>query len=395
MKLMRWLMGWVRFRIVSPHGGEIFLNCCTRAGIHLWQVRPGKKGMTACVRAGQYRVLRKPARQAHVRLRVQRRCGLPLKIAHLRGRPGLAAGAALFCVVLLGLGQFFWTVEISGCKSIPEKDIRSALQQQGIAPGCAKRGFSARAVQTRLMEKFPNISWVSVNDHGGDVYVQLTEKDEQPPVTDQRGWYQLQAVQSGVVVEMHIHAGTAKVQVGDGVSPGQLLVSPVVENKDEKFMALYHAAGTVIAQTSHTLTVQMPFAIQHWEPAGPSVERRALSVFGVQLPLSMQLSPKGKVQRSGERTAVHLCGKELPLTVTREVLTPVRQTVEKRTRRQAEAEAVKMLAVKEKTDLPGAKVVQHRDTVKEDKTGITVIRKLTCRENIAKEVKIAADGSPA
>ncbi|MCH3973071.1 MAG: sporulation protein YqfD [Oscillospiraceae bacterium] len=394
MKLTRWLLGWVRFRVLPPRGGERFLSCCMRGGVRLWQVRPGQKGMTACVQVKMYPKLRREARQARVRLQIVKRSGLPLKIARLRGRPGLVAGFALFWAVLLGLGQFFWTVEISGCRTIAEPALRAALAQQGAFPGAVRHGFSAKDVQTQLMQQFPRISWISINNHGGDLDVQLTENDERPPVADQSGWYELQAAENGVVLEMHIRAGTAKVQPGDGVSKGQLLVSPVVENKEEKFMALYHASGTVFAKTAHTLKVTVPFAARRREQTGAPAERKSLAVFGVQLPLSLGLPPQGSVVRTGEQTCVRLWGKELPLLFTREVLTPVREVSWRRTPQQAVQEARRLLRQKEKTELPGAAVLSRSDSVKTEKDGVTVTRSLFCRENIAKEVRISQTALP-
>ena len=389
MRLMRWLRGWVRFQVEAPHGGERFLNSCTRAGLCLWGLRPGQNGLTACVRAGQYAALRMPARRAGVRLRVKKRCGLPFRTAHLCGRPGLYLGSTLFAVILLGLGQCFWTVEISGCRTVPEAALRAALAQQGVAPGALRQGFFAPTVQARLMQRFPQISWVSVNDHGCDADVQLTEKDDTPRVADQTGWYQLQATQSGTVVEMHINAGTAKVKVGDGIAKGQLLVSPVVEDKEQKFLELRHASGMVLAQTSHTLTVTVPYRYTQRQAAGTAVQRWGIEAFGVRLPLSWRLPPAGTVMRSGETTSLRLCGRTLPLCVVREELTPVCVCQKIYTRQQAQQRAARLLDGQEKTSLPGAAVVHRRDSARPEKTGVTVTRTLLCRENVAKEVKVS------
>lgn len=388
MWLTRWLVGWVRFRVVTPKGKEQFLNSCTRAGVYLWRVRPEAGGLTACVRAGQYAALRRPAKQAGVRLRLQKKRGLPFRLQHLRHRPGLVAGFALFWAVLLLLGQFFWTVEVTGCKQISEQALRQVLAEQGVAPGARKSSFSAKEIQTKLMERFPQISWISVNNHGADVDVQLTEKDAQPPVADQSGWYHLRATESGTVVEMHVSAGTPVVKVGDGVVKGQLLVSAVVENKEQNFLQLYHAAGTVIAETQHTLQVTVPFALSQWQVCGQPAQRSALLVFGVQIPLSVQLPPQGMLKRTGQQTAVRFCGRELPLSLLREQLTPVRYVTQRRSRAQVEQQARLLLNSKEKTELSGAQVTARSDTVRADAAGVTVTRRLTCRENIAKEVKL-------
>lgn len=389
MSVMHWLTGWVRFQVVTPQGGERFLNGCTRAGLILWQVRPGKKGITACVRANQYHLLRVPARRAKIRLHILRRGGLPLKLNHLRNRPGLAAGFCLFWAVLIGLGQCFWTVEVGGCQTVSETALRASLAAQGVAPGKLKKGFCAKEIQLKIMEQFPQISWISINNHGGDIDVHLTEKDSAPPVADQTGWYQLRASQSGRIVEVHVTAGTAVVHSGDGVVRGQLLASAVVENKDEKFMRLYHAAGTVTAETKHTLQVTVPLDFAQWEVCGDSAERSFLQIFGMQIPLSIKLPPQGQLRRSGEVTVVRLCGKELPVSLMREELTPVRSAIHHRSRQQAEQQAKQLMAAREKSELAKAQITQRHDTVKVSAAGVTITRQFACRENIAEEVKIS------
>ena len=390
MRLTQWLTGWAHWQVQNPEASTRFLNACARAHILIWELRPsaGGKGVSGTVRARDYRRLRPLAHRAGAKLRAGKRGGLPFWMQRLHGRPGLLVGGVAFFLLLGILSQYFWTVEITGCQSISESDLRAALAAQGVAPGHLKRGFYARDVQTTLTKQFPQIAWITVNDRGSDADVRLQEKDAAPKLPNQSGWYSLRAAQSGTVVELRVTAGTAVVKVGEGVLKGQLLVSSVVEDEQEQTQILRHAAGQVIAETHHTLEARAPLTVSTWEPAGELVRRRALELFNARLPLSWTLPPDGDVTRTAVRTSLSIDGHVLPAAILEETLTPVRATQHKRTQKEAEAEALADLSRQEQALGKEVAVTGRKDSVKVDGNEVLITRDATCRENIAVEVPI-------
>ena len=108
---LRWVMGTVRFSIRGAP--EQFLNQCARNGISLWNIEK-KETFTACIFAGGYRHLLPAARKTKCVLKVQERRGMPFRLAFLRRRKGLVAGAVLAFLLIQVLSLHVWSVEVSG-----------------------------------------------------------------------------------------------------------------------------------------------------------------------------------------------------------------------------------------------------------------------------------------
>ena len=383
--LVQWLFGWVAWEVQNPAAGERFLNCCARARLSLWNLKPGEggKGVSGRMRVRDYRHIRPLARKAGARLRAGKRRGLPFLWNRLRGRPGLLFGGAAFFALLCAFSQCFWTVEVTGCRAIPETALRAALAEFGVAPGAPKAAFSPNAVQAALMRRFPQLAWVTVNDRGSDADVRLLEKDAAPQVFDDEGFCSLRAAKSGTVVEMHIWAGTPTVKVGEGVLSGQLLVSSVVESESTGEWRMRHAAGQVIAETTQVLRADVPLQKEVAVPQGEPVKRRSLELFGARIPLSWRLAPDGAYTARGVRTSLSVYDRLLPAAVLEETLQPVSVITQPRTREEAEALAREELARQEAALGAGVEITAREDRVRVTDEAVTVERTLTCREDIA------------
>lgn len=385
VRIVRWILGYVRFTI---RGGseERFLNQCARRGVYLWEITAGD-GAGACVAAGGYRYLRPCARKAGCRLRVRSRRGLPFVTMKFRRRPGLWAGAAVFLLVIKLLSLHVWTVRVTGNTSVPAAAIESELAADGLYSGAWKNGIDPMALQEKLMLKFPEIGWTSVNTLGCVTEVRLQEKKDRPEIVAQDQICNIKAAATGQILSIEVYAGTPLVKKGDAVVEGQLLVSAVVEDK-YGVGTLKHASAKIIAETTHTFTTQVPVDRKDWLPTGVTVTRRSLSLFGAKLPLTLVGKPKGVYRAQAVKSDVALFGTVLPLSVYEETWTQVQARNTTLTKQQALDEAKKQIEASEKTTLAGAKILSStwKDSVEDRKLICTATVK--CEENIAKESEI-------
>ena len=103
---------------------------------------------------------------------------MPFRLAFLRRRKGLVAGAVLAFLLIQVLSLHVWSVEVSGNEGIPTEQIESVAAELGLKPGVWKKDVQAKLLQQQLMNAFPQASWLSVNTSGCLVQIELEELSE-------------------------------------------------------------------------------------------------------------------------------------------------------------------------------------------------------------------------
>lgn len=77
-----------------------------------------------------------PLRQkAGMRMKIVKKSGLPFLLSKNRVHAGLAVGAVCFILITAALSGRIWTVNVTGCETVPEEDIRETVERFGVYPG--------------------------------------------------------------------------------------------------------------------------------------------------------------------------------------------------------------------------------------------------------------------
>jgi similar to stage IV sporulation protein len=386
LSLTRWLLGYARFSVIggSP---ERFLNHCARSGINLWDIRGGKQP-GACVAAGRYRFLHACARKAGSKLKVREKHGLPFATMGVRKRRGILAGAALFVAIIYVLSLHVWCIEVSGNTTIPSQAIEAELAELGVTSGTLKKNVEPLMLQQKLMLKFPQISWLSVNTRGCNAEVSLQEKTERPQliIKDNRAC-NIKAASTGQIISLEVYTGTAQVKEGDAVVEGQLLISGVVEN-DQGISRLEHASGKIIAETTRTMTAEVELKRSVIQPTGKVVTRRSFHFFSACVPLTLISKPTGDYRAEGTNTEIKLMNSVLPIRLYEENWIEQYTAAVTLTREQALKEAEKLMTQKEKDELKDAKIISRNVSDKIVGSKLIYTSLVKCDENIARESEI-------
>ena len=85
------------------------------------------------------------------------------------------AGAACFILITAALSGRIWTVNVTGCETVPEEDIRETVERFGVYPGMRKKQLDTHTVAEEAMSALPDVSWLSVNIVGCSVNVDVRE----------------------------------------------------------------------------------------------------------------------------------------------------------------------------------------------------------------------------
>ncbi len=380
-----WLRGYVLTEITGE-SPERFMNLCVFHQKDIWGFRATEKGLTARVKIHEYKSIRKLARRTGCRLHILSKRGLPFLLRRYRNRWGLVAGVLVFALMLSLLSSRLWLIEIQGTKTLPKETVLSILEENGICAGMGKNECDWATVRQSILEKHPDIAWMSMNPDGGVLRVDISETTKAPDLPDDTLPSHLKAACDGRIVEILAQVGQPMVQVGDGVVKGDILISGAVEYANG-CTVFRQARGSVRAETVHKQTFTVPLQQTQMVASGQYDRRRVLHCFGFKIPLYLG-SVKGNYEKQQQDTWLTVQGVPLPIGVTTATFTHLQPQTVCYTQQQAQALALSMAEAFAAENLAQSEITDmtYQGEVKEGKFMLNV--KYFCVEEITFEEKM-------
>ena len=252
IKLLRLIRGYITF---AAQGGftERFINLCQLNGVNLWLVENDGVKVKACTTPEEYKRICGFALNSGMEIKVLQQRGLPFFAKRHKWRCGALCGVFFMIVFIAVMSMFIWNVEVV------ENDVKvigftDELRNQGVRVGSLKSNVDVLQVQENLLERFPELSWVSVNIFGSKAQVEYSIAKKQQPLQDTETPINIVAKKRGEIVLVEGYRGTNQIKEGDFVAEGTLLISGVITNGDltEEFV---HAQGKVMAKTENNVNV--------------------------------------------------------------------------------------------------------------------------------------------
>ena len=276
--IARWLKGYVTFAIIGKDAQRFVSGAAVR-GYVLWNLKKETDMYcTACIASSRYRKLKPIAKKKRLHLKVLRRHGCPflLRRWRIKRMQGLFFGALGAVLLLCFFSTKVWVIDVTGNEKLSKEEIVSAASEFGLRVGTDKGDYQSERLENQLMLRFPEINWVAVNDWGSRVEIVLREGGPLPKVESTDEYGNVTAETGGQIVRMDVYHGRTRVQIGDGVVPGQLLVSGVLEDTSGR-TRFTKAQAKVMAQTKRTFRVTIPVEKIVRADTGEQITRRSFS----------------------------------------------------------------------------------------------------------------------
>ena len=376
------LRGGVRAEACGAEPGR-FLNALAASGTP-YRAASAVAGVTLRLEldAADMAAARAAAARSQCTLRVLRERGAGAAARRLRRRIALlAAGAACFAL-LAASSLFVWRVDISGCETVPEGELRRALAECGVRPGAFWPAWSAGEIANAVILRIPELSWVGVSVDGSRASVDVRERLPAPEIGTAPGSVTARA--TGVIESVEVFAGEPKVAPGDAVTEGETLVSGEVADA-QGGVRYVRASARVTARTWRELSAAAP------------LEYVSLAEEGARTRWSLAVGDRLIKFFAGSSQTPEGCGKivsqfplewegvfSLPLTLVRETVVSYSAApagedaaaLEARLKSELEAELERRL------DGRGEAVSQHF-TARVSGSTLVVTLRAECREDIA------------
>lgn len=229
-----------------------------RKGIALKNVRIiSETEAEAQLTAKELKTLKKLAKSVYL-ITVIRDEGPETKLKTVRRQPLWIVGIMLTAAVIVLRASFVTNIVVDGYRAIPEQSLRQCLNEAGIYEGVYRPSVNWDKARSSLYKTFPQISWLKLVYDGRTVYLDISEsksedmseageptagssgKESEPKALyhdfgsipnsqSESGFHltytDLVAVSSGYVESIDPLWGEARVEAGDYVKKGQVLIA--------------------------------------------------------------------------------------------------------------------------------------------------------------------------
>ncbi|MGI6469577.1 MAG: sporulation protein YqfD [Syntrophomonadaceae bacterium] len=213
--------------IVQGRYPERLINMALTRGIYIWNIKPVAGGIRFEIRSSGYEALRAMAEENGYQLKIVSKHGLPVYKSIVKRRVGFMLGGVFFIIALYLISSFVWFIEITGNERIDSQKILDTVAKYGVYQGAPKWGFSRTAVEEQVLRDIGDLSYIKIEIRGVKANIEVVEKIVIPP-QEIIGPSDMVAARSGIVEEILVLDGQAKVEVGQVVAKGDVLISGTV-----------------------------------------------------------------------------------------------------------------------------------------------------------------------
>lgn len=398
-KIVNFLRGSVRLEIEGLFP-ERFLNLCSVERLSFWHLeRNEKSSLRVTVALWDLSRAKVLAQRAGCTVKPLGGKGLPSFLMSFRLRYGLIGGTAAAVVLALLLSQFVLVVNVTGNEVLSDSVILTELEAAGLGFGAYAPAIDQRQVANRVLERLPQLSFLSVNRTGVYVEVVVREADLPPEVRDETTPTDVVAARDGLVTDVNALSGSAAVKAGDAVLQGEVLIShesvfPPAEWSDGVGNSMVsHARGEVWAMTEREFSAKTPLTVGANSGEGEQRCRYSLRL-GKRLVKIYQNSSNSGLNCDKIKEAWQLTlpgGILLPVTLVRETLAERGDGVQAVTVESAEAYLKARLTARLEAVLGEGQVLAQSWQVEKTERTVTVTLRASCLEDIAKEQTVAAE----
>lgn len=279
-----YIAGYVTFK---TEGGfpERFINLCAKNGIFIRDVKIKNGRLSGAMGIESYKKIRPYARKSGVKIRIEKKVGLPFFLHKKRNRFALPVCLLVFIITVCTLSNFVWTVDVKGNKKIPSEDIIQSFSELGVKPGVLKKKIEASRIAEESLLKIDGISWASVNLMGCNAQIEVKEKIDTPMINNKNTTPQnIVADKPAIIRSVNLYSGTLCVDLGSAVEKGDVIVTGAKNNQDGS-VKFESADALIIGETEVKIKSSIP-QTQMCRVYGKIRKRYSLYFFGINIPLN-------------------------------------------------------------------------------------------------------------
>ena len=216
------------------HSPERFINLCRQKQIAIWSLESDTIKYSCCIYAKDFKKLKAFARKSKVKIKIVEKHGLSFVLFRYRKRKWFLLGIMLAFCMMFSLSRFIWNIEIEGNQGISDDVIYDYLKEKRIYSGMKKSKVDCDKICKELRLDFHKIIWVSASLNGTSLKLDIREgKELSGSSANMEEGHDIISQANGTISSIVTRSGVPNVKKGDTVIKGQVLVSGVIEIKND------------------------------------------------------------------------------------------------------------------------------------------------------------------
>ena len=231
-----------------------------------------------------------------------------------RKRVGILLGIILAFAMAVYLSNIVMSIEIYGNETIPDKQIKSILEDNGICTGAFIPGINFRETERRIVSSVDDIAWIGIRSSGCKIQAEIREMDAPPEMVPTSVPCNIISSKDAQIVEIkNVHMGMLIPMLYDGVKKGDLLISGTVDD-GQGGVYYAHSMGEIIGRYTEEVIFQQPYIDEQFD-FGDTVTRKSLYFWGLKMPLYVGKKDFGQYEYDENMEYVRLFNLQFPVGI--------------------------------------------------------------------------------
>ncbi|MBQ9657693.1 MAG: sporulation protein YqfD [Clostridia bacterium] len=385
--VLSYIFGYIRIS-VEGYYIERFINICKTNKILIWNLKREKgTNLYLNVRVNEFKKITEVSKKTKCRIKIVKKRGVPFILNKYRKRKIFAIFLLLMICAVIVSSKYVWNIEIKveDGKEVP--GIIEEIEKAGLVIGKKKSDINAKEIINQIRLDRQDISWIGIEMKGTNVIVKIVTSEEAPQIIDENDYCNIVAKKSGIITKITAQNGTAKVNVGDTVKEGTVLIEGTMTGKytDVRYV---HSIGDVEAKVWYTKSEKIYYKKEEKVETGQEENKYKLKINNFQINFYKTLS-KFKIYDTIEQENKIKLFSDLYLPISVVKVTNKEQQVNNQEYTPEEAKNIGIEKIKEELKKQvQTDVVQEIITTNETDEYIEVNVTFEVIENIGTEEKI-------
>lgn len=215
---MYYLLGYATIS-VEGYFIERFINICISKNVLLWNLKRKKSSfLFTNIAIKDFKKIRQIAKTTKCHVKIEKKKGLPFLLHRYKKRKIFIGLLIAITLIIMGLSNFVWNIEIIGENSISKEELLNELNQYGLKTGILKTKVNTKEIINNIRLNRDDIAWVGMKIKGTNIIVEVVEADKKPDIVNENEYCNIVSDKEGVITKINVQNGTALVKVGDIVT---------------------------------------------------------------------------------------------------------------------------------------------------------------------------------
>lgn len=272
--------------------------------------------------------------------------GKAYTVMKYRSRYGIFAGIIFMALFIFYFSNTVVKIDINGNEKIAESEIADILESCGVKQGAYIPDIDFDECEYQLVLKIDRIKWTGVRNRGGQIIVDVHEKEDAPKTVKSNIPCNIISNKDAVVVSLKTFRGQNEISEGDAIGKGDIIISGIITNGSGDFSVI-HAEGEIIGEYSE----EQKF-IYYFERERKNYDKiykeKFFNFFGIKIPVSFSRISFSEADCSQKTEYFKFLGYELPFGITEKEYRIFNRETVLETPEMARAELEKQIEIYEK-----------------------------------------------